>query len=77
LRLLTFAHWQPFVAFSPDGSRLAVAQNTPTQGVPDYAQVYDACPDCSNSSGLLALAKPLNIPRSRLTSLENTVIGRS
>jgi WD40 repeat protein len=77
LRLLTFAHWQPFVAFSPDGSRLAVAQNTPTQGVPDYAQVYDTCPDCSNSSGLLALAKPLNIPRSRLTSLENTVIGRS
>ena len=77
LRLLTFAHWQQFVAFSPDGARLAVAQNTPIQGVADYAQVYDACPDCSNARGLLALAKPLNIPPSRLTSLENTVVGRS
>ena len=77
LRLLTFAHWQQFVAFSPDGARLAVAQNTPIEGVADYAQVYDACPDCSNARGLLALAKPLNIPPSRLTSLENTVVGRS
>jgi WD40 repeat protein len=77
LRLLTFAHWQQFVAFSPDGAQLAVAQNTPIQGVADYAQVYDACPDCSHARGLLTLAKPLNIPPSRLTSLENTVIGRS
>jgi WD40 repeat protein len=77
LRRLTFAHWQQFVAFSPDGAQIAVAQNTPNQGVPEYVQVYDACPDCSNARGLLTLAKPLNLPSSRLTSLESTVIARS
>jgi WD40 repeat protein len=77
LRLLSFAHWQVFVAFSPTGAQIAVAQYAPQQGAVDYVRVYDACPDCSNARGLLALARPFNIQPSRLTSLESTVIGRS
>ena len=77
LRLLTFAHWQQHLAFNPDGTQLAVAENKSNEGVAEHVQVYDACPDCSNPQALLGLAKPLDIPASRLTSLENTVIGRS
>jgi len=77
LRLLTFPHWQAFVAFSPNGSQIAVTPNTQNPGVANYIQVYDACPDCSNAAGLLALAKPLNISPSRLTALERTVIAGS
>jgi WD40 repeat protein len=77
LRLLSFAHWQVFIAFSPTGAQIAVAQYAPQQGAVDYVRVYDACPYCSDARGLLALARPLNIPPSGLTSLENTVIGRS
>jgi WD40 repeat protein len=77
LRLLAFPTWQWFLAFSPSGAQFAVAKNTPIQGVVDYAQVYDACPDCTNARGLLATAKRLAIPASRRTTLENTVISRS
>lgn len=72
LRLLTFAHSQGFVAFSPNGAQLAVGE-----GFADSAQVYQACPDCTNARGLLATAKSLDIPPSRRTTLENTVISRS
>ena len=77
LRLLTFGHYQQFLTFSPNGAQFAAGENVPIQGVADYAQVFDACPDCGNPRALLATAGRLAIPRDLRTTLENTTIGRS
>ncbi len=60
------------MALSPDGSLVA------TSGLDDTVRVWNA--HTGQELRLLTFAhwqQPLNIPPSRLTSLENTVIGRS
>ena len=77
LRVLTFPDVQWPLAFNADGSQFAVAESDPAPGAPDAVRVFDTCPACTNPRALVALTRPLNIPPSRRTVLENTVVNSS
>jgi WD40 repeat protein len=75
LRVLSFTDNQSPLAFSPDGSRLMIADNTPVLGVPGVVRVFDTCPACQSPSALLKLAAPH--ATTNLTQLESTVVAGS
>ena len=75
LRVLTFPDDQYGVAFSADGSELAVGENTPTFGAPTIIRVFGTCPACQNPRELLKLAAPH--ATSNMTQLERAVIAGS
>jgi WD40 repeat protein len=75
MRVLTFTADQYGVAFSADGSELAVGENTPTFGAPTIIRVFDTCPACENPRKLLQLAAPH--ATSNTTKLERSVIAGS
>ena len=69
MRVLTFAGDPAEVAFSPDGSQFAVADDTGT------VSVWDTCPGCQDPHALLTLAAPHL--HDQLTTLERTVVTNS
>ena len=73
LRVLTFPYRQYGFAVSPDGQEMAVAENTPIEGVDDIVRVFATCPACTNARALLALAAP-HVTK-QLTVLERTVVN--
>jgi WD40 repeat protein len=75
LRVLTFADDQYGVAFSADGSELAVGENTPVFGAPTIIRVFGTCPACQNPRELLKLAAPH--ATTNTTQLERAVIAGS
>lgn len=69
MRVLTFAGDPAEVAFSPDGSQFAVADDTGT------VSVWDTCPGCQDPHAVLTLAAPHL--HDQLTTLERTVVTNS
>jgi WD40 repeat protein len=48
LRVLTFTDDPSPVAFSSDGSEIAIGDTTPIFGVTNLVRVFDTCPACQN-----------------------------